>query len=84
MKLPHALLDALVESVLVFDESANLVHANQAALRRLPCEPGMNLADLEPALGQPLLDRLRAVLAGGRIEAYFPASASTGSAPSLS
>ena len=50
MKLPHALLDALVESVLVFDDSARLVHANQAALRRLPCEPGMNLADLGPGL----------------------------------
>lgn len=84
MKLPHALLDALVESVLVFDDSARLVHANQAALRRLPCEPGMNLADLGPALGQPLLDRLRAVLAGGRIEAYFPAGASAGSVPCLS
>ncbi|WP_310460389.1 PAS domain S-box protein [Sphaerotilus sp.] len=84
MKLPHALLDALVESVLVFDDSARLVHANQAALRRLPCEPGMNLADLGPALGQPLQDRLRAVLAGGRIEAYFPAGVSAGSAPSLS
>jgi len=84
MKLPHALLDALVESVLVFDDSARLIHANQAALRRLPCEPGMNLADLGPALGQPLQDRLRAVLAGGRIEACFPAEASAGSAPSLS
>ncbi|MEY2875989.1 MAG: hypothetical protein RLZZ373_3360, partial [Pseudomonadota bacterium] len=84
MKLPHALLDALVESVLVFDDSARLVHANQAALRRLPCEPGMNLADLGPALGQPLQDRLRAVLAGGRVEAYFPPGASAGSAPSLS
>jgi PAS domain S-box-containing protein len=84
MKLPHTLLDALTESVLVFDDSARLVHANQAALRRLPCEPGMNLADLGPALGQPLQDRLRAVLAGGRIEVYFPAGASAGSAPSLS
>jgi PAS domain S-box-containing protein len=84
MHLPHALLDALVESVLVFDDSARLVHANQAALRRLPCEPGMNLADLGPALGQSLQDRLRAVLAGGRIDTYFPAGASAGSAPSLS
>jgi PAS domain S-box-containing protein len=84
MKLPHALLDALVESVLVFDDSARLVHANQAALRRLPCEPGMNLADLGPALGRPLQERLRAVLAGGRIDAHFPAGATAGSAPSLS
>ena len=65
MKLPHALLDALVEPVLVFDDSARLVHANQAALRCLPCEPGMNLADLAPALGQSLLDRCaRCWLAG--------------------
>ena len=50
MKLPLALLDALVESVLVFDDSARLVHANQAALRHLPSEPGLNLADLGLAL----------------------------------
>lgn len=84
MKLPHALLDALVEPVLVFDDSARLVHANQAALRRLPCEPGMNLADLAPALGQSLLDRLRAVLAGGRVEVWFPTGAVAGAVPSLS
>ena len=84
MKLPLALLDALVESVLVFDDSARLVHANQAALRHLPCEPGMNLADLGPALGQPLQDRLRAVLAGGRIDAYFPPGSGAGSGPVLS
>jgi len=83
MKLPHALLDALVESVLVFDDSARLVHANQAALRRLPCEPGMNLADLGPALGAAMRDRVRAVLAGGPVEAYFPAGSGAGAAPTL-
>jgi PAS domain S-box-containing protein len=83
MLLPHALLDALVEPVLVFDDSARLVHANPTALRRLPCEPGMNLADLAPALGHALLDRLRTVLAGGPMDAGFPAPASAGSAPTL-
>jgi PAS domain S-box-containing protein len=82
MKLPHALLDALVESVLVLDESARLVHANQAALRRLPCEPGMNLADLGPALGLVLRDKVRAVLAGERVESHFPVAAA-GLAPTL-
>ncbi|MBP8270377.1 MAG: PAS domain-containing protein, partial [Sphaerotilus sp.] len=83
MLLPHALLDALVEPVLVFDDSARLVHANPTALRRLPCEPGMNLADLAPALGHALLDRLRTVLAGGPMDVGFPAPASAGSAPTL-
>ena len=83
MKLPHALLDALVEPVLVFDDSARLVHANQAALRRLPCEPGMNLADLTPALGLAVQARLRAVLAGGALAEHFPPGGAPGTAPSL-
>ena len=65
MTLPLALLDALAEPVLVFDAAARLACANPAALRRLPCEPGMALADLAPSFGPALAQRLERALLDG-------------------
>ena len=44
MVLPVELLDTLVEPVLVFEPAGRLRHANRAAMRRMPVEPGMALA----------------------------------------
>lgn len=54
MVLPVEFLDTLVEPVLVFEPAGRLRHANRAAMRRMPVEPGMALADLGTALGTPL------------------------------
>jgi hypothetical protein len=54
MVLPVEFLDTLVEPVLVFEPTGRLRHANRAAMRRMPVEPGMALADLGAAMGVPL------------------------------
>jgi PAS domain S-box-containing protein len=61
--LPPGLLDQLAEPLLVFDASLRLQFANRAALRGLPVEHGMGLADLEQVLTPLQRDRLRAALA---------------------
>ncbi|MGY0195456.1 PAS domain S-box protein [Leptothrix sp. BB-4] len=64
--LPEALFDALVEPVLVFDDGTSLRYANPAALRALPVEAGMRLADLREALDAPVWNAVSQAIAGGR------------------
>lgn len=68
------LLDHLSDAVLLFDRHAVVTFANGAALRLLAFEPGMPLAALRVALGDPAVDWLhRAITASGTGAA--PASA---------
>ncbi|MCK6423858.1 MAG: PAS domain S-box protein [Burkholderiaceae bacterium] len=82
--LPRPLFDALIEPVLAFDPSGRLQYANAAALRSLPCEPGMLLADLAKVLDAALLDWLRASLARGQpLPLPSALAAATGGLPVL-
>jgi hypothetical protein len=63
--LPRTLFDSLVEPLLAFDASGRLQYANTAALRSLPCEPGMVLADLGRVFDPALVDWLHSCLASG-------------------
>ena len=58
--------DLLSDAVVVFDASAHVVVANTAALRLMPCEAGMALEQLQPALGSAALRWLAKALADGR------------------
>ncbi len=62
--LPVRALDAVADPVLVLSSTGQIQHANSAALRRLSCEVGMGLPDLETVLGLPVLLWLQARLAG--------------------
>lgn len=64
--LPEALFDALVEPVLVFDDATALRYANPAALRALPVEAGMRLADLRGALDAAVWNAVSLAISGGR------------------
>ncbi|MEY2656197.1 MAG: hypothetical protein RLZZ524_3225 [Pseudomonadota bacterium] len=64
--LPEALFDALVEPVLVFDDATALRYANPAALRALPVEAGMRLADLRAALDAQVWNAVSLAISGGR------------------
>ncbi|CAN5455416.1 PAS domain S-box protein [soil metagenome] len=57
--------DLLTDAVIVFDANARVVIANTAALRLLPCEAGMSLDQLQPALGAPALRWVKRALASG-------------------
>ncbi|HMX09705.1 MAG TPA: Fic family protein, partial [Burkholderiaceae bacterium] len=57
--LPRALFDSLAEPVLAFDGGARLQYANPVALRGLPIEPGMLLADLGRVFDASWVDWLR-------------------------
>ena len=74
--LPATLLDSLSDAVLVFERSGRLHFANQAALRLLPCEPGMGLADLDRVLDVTTMLRLRSALAGSAVAGALPAAGS--------
>jgi hypothetical protein len=81
--IPADLLDHLSDPVLVFERSGRLHLANRAALRLLPCEPGMGVADFDKILDAATLLRLRVALAGtaAPIVASWPTAGR--SAPSL-
>ncbi len=44
-------VDLLSDAVIVLDDLARVVFANTAALRLLPCEPGLPIEHLQPSLG---------------------------------
>lgn len=66
--LPRAFLDGLADAVLVFDGSGRLQFANAAALRQLPCEAGMVLADMAGVLGADVGNWLGTCLAHGEAQ----------------
>ncbi|HNB44515.1 MAG TPA: PAS domain-containing protein, partial [Burkholderiaceae bacterium] len=65
--LPRALFDSLAEPVLAFDGGARLQYANPVALRGLPIEPGMLLADLGRVFDASWVDWLRSSLAADAV-----------------
>jgi len=77
--LPRALFDSLAEPVLAFDGGGRLQYANPVALRGLPIEPGMLLADLGRVFDARWVDWLRSSLAA---DAVLPGPAD-GAAPVL-
>ncbi|MEX8519148.1 MAG: PAS domain S-box protein [Leptothrix sp. (in: b-proteobacteria)] len=81
--LPASLLDSLSDPVLVFERSGHLHLANQAALRLLPCEPGMGLADFDRVFDAATMLRLRSALASASASVSVPWAPSGRSVPSL-
>ncbi len=65
-------LDLLSDAVIVLDDLARVVFANTAALRLLPCEPGLPIEHLQPSLGASAIAWVRLCLVG---ESVGPAPA---------
>ena len=66
-KSPHwrEFFDLLSDAVVVFDNAADVVLANTAALRLLPCEAGMSAGQLQSQLGAAAVSWLRQAVASG-------------------
>ncbi len=56
--------DLLSDAVIVLDDLARVVFANTAALRLLPCEPGLPIEHLQPSLGAGAIAWVRLCLIG--------------------
>jgi PAS domain S-box-containing protein len=65
--------DLLSDAVVVIDTGARIVLANTAALRLLPCEAGMSVDQLQPALGTAAVQWLKAAAASHTEPAKAPA-----------
>jgi PAS domain S-box-containing protein len=60
----HAFFDTLGDGVVVFDARARVAFVNTAALRLMPCEPGVSLAQLDAVLGADAVAWLQTAVAG--------------------